>query len=219
MLILEHFNFREDNSFPFGTFGLHPLLMVTAFGLCSPVAMVSYKTYEYLLGLSHSTVKALHALLQTAALLIGGVGMASMWETHKDARHFQTAHSWIGLAGFIAFSLNWVLGMAVFLNPCCPGRIRGALLQPHIVLGTVATVLTLLALASGPLALVQKPVGTAPGFSNNSAEGKPLGTDVSVWELGNAAALCGCGVLVFLVLTMSEAGRIRLGHKQSGSSP
>lgn len=140
VLILEHYNFNDDGSYPFGTFGLHPLLMVTAFGLCSPVAMVSYKTYEYLLGVSHGAVKGVHAALQTIAVLIGAVGMASMWKTHEDARHFQTAHSWAGLAGFIVFVLNWLLGMAVFLNPCCPGRIRGALLQPHIVLGTAATV-------------------------------------------------------------------------------
>jgi hypothetical protein len=75
-------------------------------------------------------------------------------------------------------------------------------------------VLTLLAVASGPLALVGKPVGTAPGYKNASVGSAPLGTDVRVWQMGNTAALFGCGVLVFLVLTMSEAGRIRLGHKK-----
>ena len=41
-------------SFEFGTFGTHPLLMVTAFGLLAPLATVAYKTYESLLGISHT---------------------------------------------------------------------------------------------------------------------------------------------------------------------
>ena len=47
--------------------------MVTAFGLLSPIAMVSYKTYEQILGLGHNTVKYMHATLQSAAALLGTV--------------------------------------------------------------------------------------------------------------------------------------------------
>jgi hypothetical protein len=43
---------------------------VVAFGFCAPVAMVSYKTYEHLLGMSHQCAKLIHAFLQTAALVL-----------------------------------------------------------------------------------------------------------------------------------------------------
>jgi hypothetical protein len=46
---------------------------VVAFGFCAPVAMVSYKTYEHLLGMSHQCAKLIHAFLQTAALVLGSV--------------------------------------------------------------------------------------------------------------------------------------------------
>ena len=95
-LIFEYYDFGKPAdgsqaavpSFVFGTFGTHPILMVTAFGLLSPIATVSYKTYESLLGVSHTIMKLVHAFLQTAATLIGLVGVASMYETHRGALHF-----------------------------------------------------------------------------------------------------------------------------------
>jgi cytochrome b-561 len=119
----------------FGDFGLHPCVMVVAFGFCAPIAMVSYKTYEHVLGVSHQSAKLIHASFQTAALVFGAIGVASMWKSHEGKRHFQTAHSWIGIGGFGLFVLQWLMGMLVYLNPFCPGRIRAALMVPHIACG------------------------------------------------------------------------------------
>ena len=211
ILILEHYNFAETpgaNPFPFGSFGLHPILMVSAFGLCSPVAVVSYKTYEHFLGASHGAVKALHAFLQSAALVLGGLGIASMYDTHSGARHFQTAHSWIGLAGFAIFAIQWFVGMVCFMAPCTPAKIRACLLVPHVMAGIAASLLTILAVASGPLALVWKPQNSTE-FPNDAGF-----VSVGVWELANAASLASAGLLLFLVLTMVEAQRIKMGSKK-----
>ena len=58
VLILKYY--AGDEPLKFGDFGLHPVLMVTAFGLLSPIAAVTYKTYESVLGLSHAAAKGLY---------------------------------------------------------------------------------------------------------------------------------------------------------------
>ena len=50
--------------------------------------------------------------------------------------------------------LQWLMGMLVYLNPCCPPRIRSALMVPHIACGVASTAFTLLAVLTGPMALV-----------------------------------------------------------------
>ena len=52
------------------------------------------------------------------------------------------------------FALQWLMGMLVYLNPCCPPRIRSALMVPHIACGVASTAFTLLAVLTGPMALV-----------------------------------------------------------------
>ena len=52
-----------DADIQWKTFALHPLLMTLAFGLLSPVGVVSWRTYEHIFGLSHGTVKAMYAAL------------------------------------------------------------------------------------------------------------------------------------------------------------
>ena len=56
--------------------------------------------------------------------------------------------------------------------------------------------------------LVWKPQGSTE-FPND-----PGFVSVGVWELANAASLASAGLLLFLVLTMVEAQRIKMGSKK-----
>ena len=189
-------------SFEFGTFGTHPLLMVTAFGLLSPVATVAYKTYESLLGLSHTVVKLMHAFLQTAATIIGCVGVASMYKTHQGGLHFQTAHSWLGVGAMALYAVQWVFGTLVYLNPWAPGWLRAKLMNTHIAVGTISIFLTLMSVFSGPIALVWRPV---------EAGGK---VEKDVWQLANVAAMTSALLLITIFMTFWESSRIHLGKSQ-----
>ena len=189
-------------SFEFGTFGTHPLLMVTSFGLLSPLATVAYKTYESLLGVSHAVVKLAHAFLQTAATIIGLVGVASMYKTHEGALHFQTAHSWLGVGAMALFAVQWLFGTLVYLNPWSPGWLRAKLMSTHVAVGTVSMFLTLMAVFSGPIALVWRPIEA----------GGSVETDV--WQLANVSAMTSALLLVAIYMTFWESSRFRLGKSQ-----
>jgi len=209
-LILKYYDFGAPAdgsqaaipSFEFGTFGTHPLLMVTAFGLLSPVATVAYKTYESLLGVSHTVMKLVHAFLQTAATLIGAVGVASMYETHKGALHFQTAHSWLGLGAMVLFAVQWLFGTLVYLNPWSPGWLRAKLMSTHVAVGTISIFLTLMAVFSGPIALVWRPVEAGGQVQKD------------VWQLANASAITSALLLISVFMTFWESSRIHLGKAQ-----
>ena len=79
----------------FTDFGIHPLLMVVAFGFLSPLATVVYQSCA-LVGGKRSVAKALHGVGQTAALACGVVGAISLYFTRRELgmSHFSTAHSW-----------------------------------------------------------------------------------------------------------------------------
>ena len=75
---------------------------------------------------------------------------------------------------------------------------RAALMGTHIVVGVSSTLLTLMAVFSGPLALVWKP-DDAGGSS-----------DVAKWALANAASVAAGLLTVTVVLTLWEASHAQL---------
>lgn len=50
--------------------GLHPVLMVFAFGWLGPWGSLAYKTCECMMGMSHREAKLIHGVLQTGALVV-----------------------------------------------------------------------------------------------------------------------------------------------------
>lgn len=140
------------------TFALHPLLLVLAFGLCAPLGAVADAVYRFA-GLSHALTDALHLALSSAAVVLGWLGIWDMWSVHSndaDAQiakgwgvHFQSAHSWIGIVVMLAFTSQWLGGVAIF----GPTPLRGsaaaqrareghALLERYSVYGGLVAVIT-----------------------------------------------------------------------------
>ncbi len=96
VLIGRHYTGENGlRSLTFRDFGMHPLLMVCAFGFASPLATVSYQTFK-LCGIKRTAAKALHAALQTASLACAVAGAVSIYLTRRDLgmSHLSTAHSW-----------------------------------------------------------------------------------------------------------------------------
>ena len=117
------------------------------------------------------------------------------------------AHSWIGIGAFALFVCQWLMGVFVYLNPWCAGKIKGSLMVPHVFVGITAFVLCMMAVASGPLVVVYKP-------TTNSSDPDAGGTPVLQWEIGNAASVAASLTMVAVLLSVLEARRIGLGKKQ-----
>ena len=89
---------------PWPAFGLHPVLMSLAFGVCMPLAGLSYRILELEAELSHEVAKTVHAVLNVLAIAIGLVGIIDMYQVHNKGGcpsppcHFVSLHSWIGIS-------------------------------------------------------------------------------------------------------------------------
>ena len=149
----------------FATFALHPTLMVIAFSFCAPIGAVSWRVQHDFMGVSHVAVKRFHLVINTAAVLIGWLGILDMWlvhANHADAQrakgwavHFQSSHSWIGLTVMVCFTWQWLGGLVV-LNHCSRyisiiqvARSKGT----HALIGSLTLYGGLLAVATGVLSL------------------------------------------------------------------
>lgn len=152
-----------DGTIGWKSFALHPLLMTVAFAVLGPLGAVSWRTYEHMLGMSHSTTKLLHLVLMLAASVIGAIGVYDMWLVHAGGAeaqlakgwdvHFQSAHSWIGFMALVAFCLQALGGLVAFVNPSVGGGSRKAFLPLHVFVGSFALFGTLLSIITGILSL------------------------------------------------------------------
>uniref|UniRef100_A0A6S9Z6J7 Cytochrome b561 domain-containing protein n=1 Tax=Chrysotila carterae TaxID=13221 RepID=A0A6S9Z6J7_CHRCT len=113
-----------------GSFLLHPLLMTLAFGFFSPIGTVVYGSYERLFRMDHASAKVVHMAVQGVALLTAILGVSTMWIKHdalaaagilggptQPPAHFQTGHSWVGMAVVVIFGLQWLGGLVTFMLP------------------------------------------------------------------------------------------------------
>ena len=159
------------------SFMLHPLMMTVAFGLLAPLGLSAYAGYERILNMSHSRAKSTHAVLMAAAAVLGFLGILDMWLVHSNAAaaqeangwpvHFQSAHSCLGAAAFLAFLLQWGGGAALFLNGSARPALKAAMMPLHVLLGSFAAFGTLASVVTGVLSLVgNQGRGVEPKFAN-----------------------------------------------------
>ena len=150
---------------PLLTLRLHCTRLMNAFSFCAPIGAVSWRVQHDFMRVSHVTVKRFHLVINTAAVLIGWLGILDMWlvhANHADAQrakgwavHFQSSHSWIGLTVMVCFTWQWLGGLVV-LNHCSRyisiiqvARSKGT----HALIGSLTLYGGLLAVATGVLSL------------------------------------------------------------------
>ncbi|KAK6128813.1 hypothetical protein DH2020_037449 [Rehmannia glutinosa] len=127
-------------------FNVHPVLMVIGLVLLNGEAMLAYKTVSG----TKSFKKLVHLSLQFLAFILSVIGIWAVWKFHidKGVDNFYSLHSWLGLACFFLFAIQWASGFVTFWYPGGSRNSRASLLPWHVYFGlyiyalSVATCLT-----------------------------------------------------------------------------
>ncbi|XP_063210513.1 transmembrane ascorbate-dependent reductase CYB561 isoform X2 [Chroicocephalus ridibundus] len=113
-------------------FNVHPLCMVL--GMVFLQALLVYRVFRQE---AKRSTKALHALLHGLALLIALVGIVAVFESHrsKGIPNMYSLHSWCGMAAFVLYLLQWLLGCGFFLLPRASFSLRSRYKPQHVFFG------------------------------------------------------------------------------------
>ncbi|XP_033926116.1 transmembrane ascorbate-dependent reductase CYB561 [Melopsittacus undulatus] len=113
---------------------VHPLCMVLGMVFLQGDALLVYRVFR---NEPKRSTKALHALLHGLALLIALVGIIAVFESHraKGIPNMYSLHSWCGMAAFVLYLLQWLLGCGFFLLPGASFSLRGRYKPQHIFIG------------------------------------------------------------------------------------
>ncbi|KAM6903032.1 lysosomal membrane ascorbate-dependent ferrireductase CYB561A3-like [Xenentodon cancila] len=131
-------------------FNWHPVLMVSGLVVLYGIAAVMYRV-PFTWAQRKSTWKLVHAGLMLGSLLLSVLGLCAVFDFHRaaDIPAMYSLHSWVGICTVVMFAVQWALGLAGFLVPCSPPRLRRTLKPVHIWLGKVVLVLGLASCTSG----------------------------------------------------------------------
>ncbi|NXH85504.1 CY561 protein, partial [Edolisoma coerulescens] len=148
-------------------FNAHPLCMVLGMVFLQGDALLVYRVFRHE---AKRSTKALHALLHGLALVIalvgecwaglgwvdwagcgpGGDGLFSagiiaVFESHraKGIPDMYSLHSWCGMAAFVLYLLQWLLGCGFFLFPGASFSLRGWYKPQHIFFGITLFILSI----------------------------------------------------------------------------
>ncbi|NXV80497.1 CY561 protein, partial [Atlantisia rogersi] len=138
-------------------FNVHPLCMVLGMVFLQGDALLVYRVFRHE---AKRSTKVLHALLHGLALAIalvgerqGGMGrgagsgphsnqllsagIAAVFESHraKGIPDMYSLHSWCGMATFVLYLLQWLLGCGFFLFPGASSSLRGRYKPQHVFFG------------------------------------------------------------------------------------
>ncbi|XP_068642718.1 transmembrane ascorbate ferrireductase 2-like isoform X2 [Aristolochia californica] len=130
-------------------FNVHPVLMLIGLVFLNGEAMLVYKTASG----TKNFKKALHLAVQFIAFLLSFIGIWAALKFHneKGIENFYSLHSWLGLACFILFGIQWGLGFATFWYPGGSRNSRAALLPWHVFFGVYIYALAIATAATGIL--------------------------------------------------------------------
>ena len=174
--------FQQYDMSPWPAFGLHPVLMSLAFGICMPLSGISYRILELEAELSHSVAKTVHAILNTSAIVVGLAGIIDMYQVHEHGGcpnppcHFTSLHSWIGISVYATACCQGLVALAVFYFM---GQDARQYVKPvHQFFGAALVLMGAFAIATGCLSLVYR------GPYNMSGP-----TTEALWAKINASAI------------------------------
>uniref|UniRef100_A0A8C3KKS2 Transmembrane ascorbate-dependent reductase CYB561 n=1 Tax=Calidris pygmaea TaxID=425635 RepID=A0A8C3KKS2_9CHAR len=114
----------------------------------SPAALLVYRVFRHE---AKRSTKALHALLHGLALVIALVGIVAVFESHraKGIPNMYSLHSWCGMAAFVLYLLQWLLGCGFFLLPGASFSLRSRYKPLHVFLGIALLALSIAACLLG----------------------------------------------------------------------
>jgi cytochrome b-561 len=139
-------NPQEGAPWAFG-FQWHPVLMVSAFVFFMGEAILSYR----LLPFDYHTQKVIHLLLQTLALITGGIGIFFIIMFHQKTQtvHFYNPHSVTGIATYSLFVVQYLIGFYAFWFPRMADAPRAETMRYHKWIGVTLFFMTWLSMLTG----------------------------------------------------------------------
>ncbi|TRZ26989.1 hypothetical protein HGM15179_000034 [Zosterops borbonicus] len=117
-------------------FNWHPILIVMGFVFIQGIAIIVYRL-PWTWKCSKLLMKFIHAGLNTIAMILVIIAIVSAFDFHNanNNPNMYSLHSWIGLIAVICYCLQLFFGVAVFLLPYAPVRLRAALMPIHVYSG------------------------------------------------------------------------------------
>jgi len=116
-----------------GGFGLHVLLMATAFLLVAPMASITYRLLVDALGVTRKTAMKVHGYLLLVSNAVGITGVRTVWVAHSSTYHFKSSHSILGIFALSIFTAQLLTASYVFFIGS--KALRAAYRQLHMAVG------------------------------------------------------------------------------------
>jgi len=132
-----------------GSFGLHVVLMATAFLLIAPMASITYRLLVDVLGVTRRTAMTVHGCLQLVSNVVGIIGVRMVWMAHESSYHFKSSHSILGIFSLAIWTAQALTAFYVFLIGS--KALRAAYRQLHMAVGQGLVVVLLFVPALGML--------------------------------------------------------------------
>ena len=181
-------------------FTLHMFYMSLAFGLLAPIGSVVYIVLEDTVGLPHTLVKWLHALVLVGAILCSILGYLQAYYSNGGAcqsmaDHFLSLHSYMGIVLLAAYWLQGPLALLIFSNKALlrPGTAaRYAFAKAHVIVGEGLNLLALVVILLGIVAFETK--------RNQWLTGE---ADHEIWYKMARAGMVAFGLLVVLFAVLA----------------
>jgi cytochrome b-561 len=133
-------------------FFVHPLCMVLGLIFFYGDAIIVYRVLHFL---PKWILKAIHGVLQILAITLSSVGLVAVFENHRRTNNadMYSLHSWVGIATFGFFCLQYIGGFVSFVFPGLPGHLRAKVMPFHTFFGLG---IFILAVATAQMGLTER---------------------------------------------------------------
>ncbi|KAK7273986.1 hypothetical protein RIF29_15055 [Crotalaria pallida] len=151
LLLVWLLHFREgieyDSEDGLRVFNVHPLMMFLGFIFLAGEAMMAFQTIPT----ERKIRKFFHMAFHFIAIILGIVGLCAVFKFHdmKNIPDVYSLHSWIGIATFCLFGLQWFFGFITFMLPGAPDVTRARVRPWHIAAGRLLLFMAVCAAETG----------------------------------------------------------------------
>jgi len=132
-----------------GQFGLHILLMSSAFLLIAPMAAITYRLLTDTFNVKKKLTMQVHGFLQLTATAIGVTGVRTVWLAHASSYHFKSTHSIMGIFSLSVYMAQLVA--AAYIYYFGSKSLRGSFKQLHMAVGQGLVVVMVYVAALGTM--------------------------------------------------------------------
>lgn len=185
-------------------FNVHPLCMVLGMVFLCGDALLVYRVFRHE---TKRATKILHGALHILALIISLVGIIAVFQFHQKKKipDMYSIHSWLGIATFSFYILQWIIGFIVFFVPGLAFAYKTFYKPLHIFFGMGLLVTSI---ATCLLGLTEKVLFSIP---DQYSQLPPEGVLINVLGL----LLVAFGMVIVYILTREEWRRPALPEEQA----